>query len=401
LHVNRQIALLQPYPFERLAVLLHDLRPPPGTRTIDLSIGEPKHQSPPFILEAAQRALAEAARYPSTRGSTELRMCAAAWLERRFSLPAGSIDPERSVLPVCGTREALFTIAQCLIDRCETAELVIMPNPLYQIYEGAALLAGAEPRYVNCLEPGGFVPDFSAVSGREWQRCRLLYLCTPGNPAGAVLSSAMLAQLLELADRHDFVIASDECYSEIYADESHPPAGLLQAAAALGRADYRRCLVFHSLSKRSNVPGLRSGFVAGDPELLAVFHRYRTYHGCTMAPFVQAASAAAWNDEAHVAANRAAYREKFSAVLEILQPVMNVSRPEGGFYLWPQTPVSDQEFAGRLYSQHNVIVLPGSFIGRTQDGVNPGANRLRMALVADLDDCIAAAHAIRSTLNAL
>jgi N-succinyldiaminopimelate aminotransferase len=304
------------------------------------------------------------------------------------------------VLPVNGTREALFAFAQAVIDR-NTDPAVLMPNPFYQIYEGAAILAGAEPVYLNCHADNNFIPDFDAVDEATWQRCQLIYLCSPGNPTGAVIDQETLTSLIELAHKHDFVIASDECYSEIYQDEDQPPVGLLEAAHAAGYTDLSRCVVFHSLSKRSNAPGLRSGFVAGDAGILKQFLRYRTYHGCSMPPATQAASISAWSDEAHVAHNRDLYREKFKAVLEILSPVMTVSMPEAGFYLWAQTPITDTEFARELFEQQNVTVLPGSYLGRDTAEGNPGANRVRMALVAPLDECIEAAKRIRSLIENL
>jgi N-succinyldiaminopimelate aminotransferase len=276
-----------------------------------------------------------------------------------------------------------------------------MPNPFYQIYEGAALLAGAEPWFINATAETGFVPDFDAVPPEVWTRCQLLYICSPGNPTGAVLDSATLQKLIQLADEHDFVIASDECYSEIYLDEDAPPLGLLEVAARLGRNDYRRCIVFHSLSKRSNVPGMRSGFVAGDAHIIERFHLYRTYHGCAMPLPTQAASKAAWGDEQHVAHNRALYREKFDAVLDILQPVMDVQRPAASFYLWPRTPIDDAEFARELYARCNVTVLPGSYLSRDAHGINPGQNRIRIALVEPLDECVEAAHRIMDLLKTL
>jgi N-succinyldiaminopimelate aminotransferase len=304
---------------------------------------------------------------------------------------------DRNILPVNGTREALFAFAQCVIDSNNDhskAPVVISPNPFYQIYEGAALLARAEPYYVNCVEANGFLPDFDVVPADVWQRCQLVYLCSPGNPTGAILGQDTLEKLLKLADEYDFIIAADECYSEIYLDEDSPPIGLLQVAANLGRDNYRRCVVFHSLSKRSNVPGMRSGFVAGDGELIQTFLRYRTYHGCSMPLYTQMASIVAWQDEDHVRDNRALYRKKFDAVLNILEPVMKVTKPDASFYLWPETPISDTEFAAGLYSRQNITVLPGSFLSRSILAGNPGKNRIRIALVAEIDQCIEAAKRI-------
>ena len=337
---------------------------------------------------------------PTTRGVDELRQTIAEWLIRRFKLPEGSITAERNILPVNGTREALFAFAQCVIDsknnhtNANETPIVISPNPFYQIYEGAALLALAEPYFINCIEANGFLPDFDAIPENIWQRCQLIYLCSPGNPTGAVLGQETIEKLLVQADKYDFVIAADECYSEIYLDEDSPPLGLLQAAANMGRDDYRRCIVFHSLSKRSNVPGMRSGFVSGDAELIQSFLRYRTYHGCSMPLYTQMASIVAWQDEVHVRQNRELYRQKFDAVINILKPVINVTRPDASFYLWPETPVSDTEFAAGLYSSQNITVLPGSFLSRSIAAGNPGKNRIRIALVAEIEQCIEAAERI-------
>jgi N-succinyldiaminopimelate aminotransferase len=398
--MNPDLSRLQPYPFERLAELNAGIVPPADRQPILLSIGEPKHTTPAFIAETVISHLHGLSQYPLTRGQPALREAIANWLTRRFGLPGGSIDPAQQVLPVNGTREALFAIAQAVVDRGRDP-VVLMPNPFYQIYEGAALLAGAEPVFMNTTAATGYLPDFSRVADTVWQRTQLVYICSPGNPSGAVMGLPALQELIELAERHDFVIASDECYSELYFDEAAPPPGLLQAAAAMGRDDYRRCLVFHSLSKRSNAPGLRSGFVAGDRDLIAGFLRYRTYHGCAMPPATQAASTLAWQDEAHVIANRVLYREQFSAVVDILGPLLDVRIPAGGFYLWPVTPVDDCRFARGLLEQQNVTVLPGSFLSRSHAGVNPGENHVRMALVAPLDDCIEAAQRIRAYLDGL
>ena len=387
--MNSNLDRLQPYPFEKLRQLFEDLTPPQDKAPIALSIGEPRHPSPAFVLEAVSDNLQRLANYPGTAGLPELRQTIASWLERRFQLPA--VDADNQVLPVNGTREALFAFAQAVVDGAPDA-LVMSPNPFYQIYEGAALLAGAQPHFINCTKQTGFLPDFDAVSSEQWRRCQLLYICNPGNPTGAVLDLPQLQQLIALAREHDFVIASDECYSEIYCDEASPPPGLLQASAAMGDPQYRNCVVFHSLSKRSNLPGLRSGFVAGDSAILQDFLLYRTYHGCAMPLHHQLASIAAWQDETHVVANRDLYRAKFSAVLEQLQGHMAVSAPQAGFYLWPQTPISDKEFARRLYAQEHVTVLPGRFLARDANGINPGENRVRMALVAEPQQCVEAAR---------
>lgn len=392
--MNPDLASLQPYPFEKLAALKHGAHPPSSLPHLNLSIGEPQHHTPDFIKEAVQAHLQGLSTYPTTRGSAQLRGAIAHWLERRFHLN-GAIDPERNVLPVNGTREALFAFAQAVVDRSAGA-LVLMPNPFYQIYEGAAYLAGAQPWFMNATADTGLLPALAAVPQDVWRRCQLIYVCSPGNPTGAVMNEAYLRELLELADRYDFVIAADECYSEIYPDEENAPPGLLQVAARAGRGDFARCVVFHSLSKRSNVPGLRSGFVAGDAGVIEHFLLYRTYHGCAMPPSTQAASAAAWNDENHVRENRALYRAKFDAVLAILSPVLDVQPPDAGFYLWPRTPIGDTEFARGLFAAQHVTVLPGSFLSRDAHGINPGAGYVRIALVPELKDCMEAARRIRA-----
>ena len=394
--MNPDLDRLHPYPFEKLGALTRGVVPPSHLRPIALSIGEPKHPSPPFVLETLARHLAKLSVYPTTKGADHLREEIAGWLVRRFALR--TLDAGSQVLPVNGTREALFSFAQAVIDRAGRP-LVVSPNPFYQIYEGAALLAGAEPYYVACPAHTGFKADFESVPEAVWQRCQLLYVCSPGNPTGAVLSNEEFRTLIELADRYDFVIASDECYSEIYFDESAPPAGILGACAAMGRDDYARCVAFHSLSKRSNLPGLRSGFVAGDAAVLAKFLQYRTYHGCAMSLPVQEASIAAWSDEAHVRANRDQYREKFRRVLDILAPVMDVSMPDAGFYLWARTPGDDDAFARDLLARQNVTVLPGRYLSRVVAGEDPGAGRVRMALVAPVDECVEAAQRIRRFLE--
>lgn len=391
--MNPDLQRLQLYPFQKLKALKAGCTPPADRPHIALSIGEPQHNPPAFVRDALAAALDGLGRYPTTGGEPTLREAIAAWLSRRFGL--GDVDPNTQVIPVSGTREALFAIAQAVVDRTRTNATVVMPNPFYQIYEGATLLAGAQPYYVPCTPATGFAADFDAVDDTTWDACQLLYLCTPGNPTGAVLDIERLQQLIELAHRHDFIIASDECYSEIYPDEANPPPGLLQAAAAAGHADFSRCIVFHSLSKRSNLPGLRSGFVAGDATVLKPFLLYRTYQGCALPLQTQLASIAAWDDEEHVRANRRYYREKFAAVLPILAPVMACSAPGAGFYLWPETPVADTDFARGLYAGENVTVLPGSYLGRGEGTVNPGSNHIRLALVAELDDCVEAARRIR------
>lgn len=396
--MNPRLDSLHPYPFEKLAQLFEGLQPPADREHIALSIGEPRHPAPTFVLEALARQLPLLSRYPATRGETFLREAIAGWLQRRFGLD--SVDAEREVLPVNGTREALFAFAQAVVNPVPGA-LVLSPNPFYQIYEGAALLAGATPAFINAGAGTGFLPDFDSVTEEQWRHCQLLYLCSPGNPSGAVLPLARLQQLIEQAERYDFIIASDECYSEVYGDEQAPPPGLLQACTAMGNDRFQRCVVFHSLSKRSNLPGLRSGFVAGDAGVLAQFLRYRTYHGCAMPLHHQHASAAAWADEAHVCANRDAYREKFCAVLEILGDCLEVSAPDAGFYLWPRTPIADTDFARELFTREHVTVLPGRYLAREHAGRNPGEQRVRMALVATIEECVEAAHRIRRCVEGL
>jgi N-succinyldiaminopimelate aminotransferase len=391
--MNPDLDKLQPYPFERLSALMAGLQPV-DKRHIALSIGEPKHATPPLIGEALSNGLgAGLSRYPTTRGSDGLRAAICGWLARRYALPAESLDPARQALPVAGTREALFAFAQAVVDRQRPAT-VIMPNPFYQIYEGAALLAGATPLYVPCTAETGYLPDFDQLTEHDWQRCQLLYLCSPGNPSGAVMPLEQLQHLVNLAERFDFVIAADECYAEIYLDEQSPPPGLLQACAAMGNSDYRRCVVFHSLSKRSNAPGLRSGFVAGDADLISRFLRYRTYHGCAMPLQHQLASIAAWDDEQHVVDNRRRYRAKFDSVLQILDGHLQVERPQAGFYLWPRLPIDDTHFARNLFVEQNVTVLPGSYLSRDVRGSNPGRQHVRMALVATEAECNEAAQRI-------
>lgn len=398
--MNPFLAALQPYPFEKLARLKVGVSPPKDLSPISLSIGEPQHPTPHRVSDALIAHLHGLAQYPATKGIDDLRSVIADWLCRRFALPQGAVDSQRQVLPVNGTREALFSFAQCVVDAAADS-LVLMPNPFYQIYEGAALLAGATPHFLNLHRDNGFLPDFDSVPEVVWQRCRLLYICTPGNPSGAVMPLAQLQGLIELASRWGFVIASDECYSELYRDEQSPPPGLLQAAHAMGNAEFRHCVVFHSLSKRSNAPGLRSGFVAGDAEILRQYALYRTYHGCAMSLPVQHASIAAWSDEAHVRDNRALYRQKFDAVLPLLNDVTRVAMPGAGFYLWPELPCDDEEFARGLFARMNVTVLPGSFLSRSSGGVNPGDRHVRVALVAPLDECVAAAQRIRTYLQTL
>jgi N-succinyldiaminopimelate aminotransferase len=390
--MNPDLLKLQPYPFERLRKLLADIRPPAGLPHINLSIGEPKHPTPPLIHEALTRSLAGLAQYPTTLGSDALREAIAGWLMRRYGLRA--IDPATQVLPVNGSREALFAFAQAVVDRSRGAR-VISPNPFYQIYEGAALLAGAEPLFLPTTPANGLRMQFEDVPAAAWSKVQLVYVCTPGNPTGRVMSLDEWKQLFELSDRHDFVIASDECYSEIYFDESRAPLGGLQAAQQLGRAGYPRLVVFGSLSKRSNAPGLRSGYVAGDAALLKQFLLYRTYHGNAMSPPVQAASIAAWNDEAHVVENRRLYAAKFAQATPLVQRVLQTQVPEAAFYLWARVPDADDErWARRLFAEGHITVLPGSYLSRDVNGSNPGKGYLRIALVASLSEAVEAAQRI-------
>lgn len=396
--MNPRLKQLQPYPFEKLRALLATARPEAsGLRLIDLSIGEPKHEAPALAREALVGALDGLSGYPPTKGDPALRQAISAWLGRRYGIAAP--DPESQILPVLGSREALFAFAQTVIDASQPNATVVCPNPFYQIYEGAALLAGARPYFINTPELSGFLADWKSIPDSVWRDTQLVYTCSPGNPAGSIMPLEDWQYLFEMSDRHGFIIASDECYSEIYLDESAPPLGALQAAWQLGRRDYKRLVVFSSLSKRSNLPGLRSGFVAGDASIMASYLLYRTYHGSAMSGLVTATSLAAWNDEAHVIANRNAYRAKFDAVLPILEPVLNVSRPPASFYLWAGTGEDDTRFTHDLLDQQAVRVLPGSYVSREADGINPGSGRIRIALVAPLDECVEAAHRIAKFVN--
>lgn len=368
--MNPLLEKLQPYPFEKLRALLSGVTPDAKLRTINLSIGEPKHPTPGLVREALVRALDGLAVYPMTAGLPELRDAVSSWLQRRYAIPKP--DPATQVLPVNGTREALFAFAQTVL---APGAKVVCPNPFYQIYEGAAILAGATPVYGEPRQSEG-----------GWNAVQLLYACSPANPSGAVLGLEDWRRLFELSDRHGFVIASDECYSEIYFDR--PPLGALEAAFQLKRTHYQRLVVFSSLSKRSNCPGMRSGFAAGDAALLKKFLLYRTYHGSAMSLAVQHASIAAWGDEAHVEENRRLYAEKFAATLPLIRAPLETRMPQGGFYLWLHTPIDDAEFVRRLYAEYNVLGLPGSYLARTVDGENPGKNRVRLALVAPLEDCV-------------
>ncbi len=394
--MNPGLDLLCPYPFERLAALQAGLTHAAAREIVDLSIGEPQHPTPRLITAALSASLHGTAKYPATRGTLELRTVLTRWLARRFTVPGAALDPAQHVLPVNGTREALFAIVQCVIDRRAPHPAVIMPNPFYQIYEGAALLAGAEPIYLR----DAATLDFDAIPAADWRRCQVVFVCSPSNPTGDVLSAAQYQELLARADKYNFIIVADECYSEIYYEESTPPIGLLEVAWHAGREDFSRCLVMGSLSKRSNAPGLRSGYVAGDATIIERFLRYRTYHGCAMPLHVQHASIAAWTDEKHVVENRRAYRAKFDAVVPILSAVLEVATPRGGFYLWPRMPGGDDEhWCRRLWQHQAVLSLPGRYLGRAVAGHNPGAGRLRLALVPDIARCVDAAHRIRAEVE--
>jgi N-succinyldiaminopimelate aminotransferase len=410
--MNPLLERLQAYPFERLARLKAGVTPPAGMAHVGMSIGEPQHAPPDFVLETLRANVHRLGSYPATAGLPEFRAACARWVQRRFGLPAGRVDADTMVLPVNGTREALFAFVQAVVD-CRREPLVLMPNPFYQIYEGAAVLAGAQPHLLDTTAATLYTPDLDAVPEAVWKRCQVLFLCSPGNPTGTVLSLEYLRRALELADRYDFAIAADECYTEIYLDESSPPPGLLQACLAAGHDRFQRCVVFHSLSKRSSVPGLRSGFVAGDPEIVKRFLLYRTYHGSAMAVPTQLASIAAWQDDGHAIENRRLYQEKFERVLPVLAPVMKVEKPAGAFYLWPDVGGDDEKFTRELFARKNITVLPGSYLARPgmsaasvgdtaasgrgagSAPINPGAGRVRISLVAGVAECVEAAQRIR------
>lgn len=390
--MNPRLQQLAPYPFEKLRALLGSFELPAGIRPVNLSIGEPKHASPQLVRDAMANNLDGLSVYPPTKGEPALRTAIADWLAQRYPIPRPA--PDSQILPVLGTREALFSFVQTIISPSPAGALVICPNPFYQIYEGAALLAGAQPWFINSDPARNFSPDWHTVPDDVWARTQLVFVCSPGNPAGNVMTLDEWQYLFEQSDRHGFVIAADECYSEIYFDEATPPLGALQAAQLLGRSDYRNLVSFSSLSKRSNVPGLRSGFVAGDARLLDAYLLYRTYHCGGMSQVVSRASIAAWSDEAHVRANRRLYAEKFAAVLPILSPVLDVTLPDASFYLWAGVAGDDIAFAHDLYASTAVTVLPGSYLAREAHGINPGAERIRIALVAPVADCVEAAHRI-------
>lgn len=400
--MNARLQQLHRYPFEKLGKLLANAMPVGDQPALSLCLGEPQYPPPAFIADTLVTHLSGLCKYPVTKGLLSLREAIAGWLVKRYQLPEQSINPEQHVLPVNGTREALFAIAQAVVD-LDSGEnpLVLMTNPFYQIYEGAAILSGGEPYYLNTTKQTDYLPDFDSVPASVWQRCQLIYICSPNNPTGSVMPSEHLTKLLHLADQYGFVIASDECYSEIYQAENQPPMGLLQVANQIGNTDYQHCIVFNSLSKRSSVPGLRSGFVAGNAEIIQQFYRYRTYHGCAMPLPIQYASIAAWQDEEHVISNRALYQQVIDDVYMVLNPVLAIDKPDGGFFLWPETPIDDTEFARQLFIEQNITVLPGQYLSRESDGVNPGLNRVRLALVHPHIQCLAAAHSIRDFVTNL
>jgi len=396
--VNPNLERLQTYPFQKLSALLDGARPNPACSPIALHIGEPKHPTPAFIKQALTDHLDGLASYPLTVGTEALRGAIAGWISRRYRAP---IDPHTQVIPVTGSREALFSFAQAVIDSDKSSPVVICPNPFYQIYEGAALLARATPHFLNSVPERHYQCDYEQIPATVWERTQLIYVCSPGNPTGAVMSLEDWHALFALSDRYGFIIASDECYSEIHFDEANPPLGALQAAHQLRRSGYPRLVMFSSLSKRSNVPGMRSGFVAGDAAILNKYLLYRTYHGCAMPLPVQAASIAAWQDENHVVENRRLYREKFATALEILPASCGIEHPDAAFYLWLPTPISDTEFTRRLYIEKNVSVLPGSYLGRESNGTNPGRGRVRVALVANNAECAEAMRRLREFIESL
>ncbi|MEG2279963.1 MAG: succinyldiaminopimelate transaminase [Comamonas sp.] len=397
--MNPLLQHLQPYPFERLRQLFAGVTPPSALRHISLGIGEPRHETPEFIKTSLTDNLTGLANYPATAGDVRLRQACSDWMQRRYGI---SVDAATQVLPVNGSREALFSFAQTIVDPTQAGATVLCPNPFYQIYEGATLLAGAQPYFVSSDPARNFAVDWDSVPADVWAKTQLMFVCSPGNPTGAVMPLDEWKKLFDLSDRYGFVIASDECYSEIYFRDEAPLGGL-EAAVKLGRSDFRNLVSFTSLSKRSNVPGLRSGFVAGDAQLLKSFLLYRTYHGGAMGLPIQHASIAAWSDESHVEHNRALYKEKFAAVMPILEPVMDVRLPDAGFYLWPRIPdalgMSETEFALALFGQCHVTVLPGSYLARNMQGHNPGAQRVRLALVAETQECVEAALRIKDFIQ--
>jgi len=400
--MNYRLEKLQEYPFQRLNQLLAGIEPPADKRRIMLSLGEPKHEPPSFIHDILATGGHLLSGYPVTRGEENLRIAICHWLSRRFCFDQNLLDPARNILPVSGSREAIFSFIQAAVDRSShDATRIVMPNPFYQIYEGATIMAGAMPYFLNNIEENSWLPQLDRVPENVWQETQILILCSPDNPTGTVIPVEIYAEVLKLADRYNFIVAADECYSELYRDEDMPPAGLLQVAVEQGRTNFERCIVFHSLSKRSNLPGLRSGFVAGDSKIIDAYFKYRTYHGCVPNRLTQAISVAAWNDDEHVVRNRAVYRDKFNAVIDILDPVLKLNNPAAGFYLWPKTPVNEEEFSRGLFLKENVVTLPGTYLARDTITGNPGKNRVRIALVAELEECVEAAERIRQFVTEL
>jgi N-succinyldiaminopimelate aminotransferase len=385
--MNPQLTHLHPYPFEKLRSLLSQCHQPNPQETIALSVGEPQHALPGFVSPVLQSTWQSLNKYPKSKGSAALRECIARWQTKRADLQPSSLDPEAQVLPASGTREALFSFAQAMLDPTLAQSKVGMPNPFYQIYEGAAIMAGCEPFYINCLPECAYQPDFNAVTPEQWDALQLLYICNPHNPTGASFSLETLCMLVEKAQHHNFLLAADECYSEIYRNPSAPPISLLAACKHLGLDRFEKCIVFNSLSKRSNLAGLRSGFVAGDADLLTHYARYRTYHGCTLSPVADAVSVAAWSDETHVSENRALYQRKLDTAHALLTDLTPLPDPAGGFCLWIPTPVDDHAFTQSLYEAENVLVLPGQFLARSAHGINPGQSHIRVALVAEQSTC--------------
>ena len=399
--MNPLLNKLQPYPFEKLNALKAAVIADTSKAHIALSIGEPKHKPPKFVLDAWQNNLDKVSLYPKTAGRDDLKQSIIDWLTSRFNLQNESLS-HKQVLPLNGTREGIFAFVQAIADNSKANAKVLMPNPFYQIYEGAAFLAGLAPYFIPCLKENNFLANIEALVESDEQvlkDCQVLFICTPGNPTGAVIPQAQLVRLIELADQYDFIIASDECYSELYFDETKPPCGLLEAASSMGRHSYERCVVFHSLSKRSNLPGLRSGFIAGDEDVVQAFLKYRTYHGCAMAEPTQLASIAAWQDESHVVNNRVLYKQKFEQVLETLDGSLNVAMPDASFYLWPELPTNDESFCQKLFAEQHITCLPGQYLSRTVDGINPGQGFARIALVAEAAECIEAAKRIKQFIQ--
>jgi len=395
--MNPFLNRLQPYPFEKLKALTNGITPA-ELSPVAWSIGEPKHEPPEFLQDILIKNISGFSKYPATSGIPELRLSITNWLTKRFHLNNTQLNADSNIIPVAGTREALFSVVQALFDNTSKANEVWMPNPFYQIYEGATLLAGGTIKFLNCVAENNYQPDFYSISDSQWQKCQILFICTPGNPSGSTLSLEQLQFLIKKANEHNFILMSDECYSELYRDEAKPPVGLLEAAAKMAQNDFKNCLVFHSLSKRSNLPGLRSGFVAGDHRLIRIFLKYRTYHGCAMPLPHQQVSIAAWNDESHVIHNRQLYNEKYHAVVSELKGTLPLTIPEASFYLWPNLETNDEKTAQHWLQKANIRVLPGQYLSRDSDGVNPGYGHVRIALVATLEECVEAAIRLKKIL---